>query len=126
MGREPRRHSAAAHTSGTIRNVRWLVLVVALGQTTAAASQTVIYVHTDVLGSIVVETNTTGSILEQYDYEPFGTSIGPQAFDSPAFTGHVRDSDTGLSYMQERYYDPYIAILLSSDPVDPAQTRRCT
>lgn len=126
MGRKPGRHSAAAHTSRTTRKVAWmaLVVVVALAQTAAAASQTIIYVHTDALGSIVAETNTNGSILEQYDYEPYGTSVGPQASDSPAFTGHVGDAATGLSYMQERYYDPHIAIFLSPDPVgsraDPA------
>ena len=33
------------------------------------------------------------------------------------FTGHVNDADTGLVYMQQRYYDPIAARFLSEDPV---------
>jgi len=39
--------------------------------------------------------------------------------DQPAigFTGHVNDVDTGLTYMQQRYYDPVAGRFLSIDPV---------
>jgi RHS repeat-associated protein len=33
------------------------------------------------------------------------------------FTGHVNDGDTGLVYMQQRYYDPVAGRMLSIDPV---------
>jgi len=33
------------------------------------------------------------------------------------FTGHMKDSETGLNYMQARYYDPVIGRFLSIDPV---------
>ncbi|MBX9625391.1 MAG: hypothetical protein K2X82_16415, partial [Gemmataceae bacterium] len=33
------------------------------------------------------------------------------------FTGHVNDADTGLVYMQQRYYDPLAGRFLSVDPV---------
>ncbi len=33
------------------------------------------------------------------------------------FTGHIKDTDTGLNYMQARYYDPVIGRFLSHDPV---------
>jgi RHS repeat-associated protein len=33
------------------------------------------------------------------------------------FTGHVNDVDTGLTYMQQRYYDPVAGRFLSIDPV---------
>ena len=33
------------------------------------------------------------------------------------FTGHVNDGDTGLVYMQQRYYDPLAGRFLSVDPV---------
>ncbi|GGC87695.1 hypothetical protein GCM10011396_38650 [Undibacterium terreum] len=32
------------------------------------------------------------------------------------FTGHVNDVDTGLTYMQQRYYDPIAGRFLSEDP----------
>jgi RHS repeat-associated protein len=37
--------------------------------------------------------------------------------DQGVFTGHIRDADTGLSYMQARYYDPVMGRFLSVDPV---------
>jgi RHS repeat-associated protein len=33
------------------------------------------------------------------------------------FTGHVNDVDTGLTYMQQRYYDPVAGRFLSIDPI---------
>jgi len=33
------------------------------------------------------------------------------------FTGHVNDNDTGLVYMQQRYYDTFAGRFLSVDPV---------
>jgi RHS repeat-associated protein len=33
------------------------------------------------------------------------------------FTGHVNDANTGLVYMQQRYYDPIAGRFLSTDPV---------
>ncbi|MEM8771167.1 MAG: RHS repeat-associated core domain-containing protein [Pseudomonadota bacterium] len=35
----------------------------------------------------------------------------------PGFTGHTRDADTGLNYMQARFYDPVIGRFLSTDPI---------
>ena len=37
--------------------------------------------------------------------------------DQAGFTGHIKDSATGLNYMQARYYDPLIGRFLSIDPV---------
>lgn len=36
----------------------------------------------------------------------------------PGFTGHVADAETGLSYLQARYYDPYAGRFLAVDPVE--------
>ncbi|SDM91289.1 RHS repeat-associated core domain-containing protein, partial [Maricaulis salignorans] len=36
-------------------------------------------------------------------------------------TGHITDTDTGMVYMQARYYDPAIGRFLSGDPVGFAQ-----
>jgi RHS repeat-associated protein len=36
--------------------------------------------------------------------------------DGPGFTGHVEDSATGLTYMQQRYYDP-LGLFPTVDPV---------
>jgi len=37
--------------------------------------------------------------------------------DQAGYTGHIKDSATGLNYMQARYYDPLIGRFLSIDPV---------
>lgn len=43
--------------------------------------------------------------------------VGGQVTDGPGYTGHVSDSATGLSYMQQRYMDPQLGVFLSVDPV---------
>ena len=56
-------------------------------------------------------------MIKRYDYEPYGTLVGGQVTDGPGYTGHVSDSTTGLSYMQQRYMDPELGVFLSVDPV---------
>ncbi|MDZ4057015.1 MAG: RHS repeat-associated core domain-containing protein, partial [Polynucleobacter sp.] len=40
-----------------------------------------------------------------------------EVIDGIGYTGHVMDPMTGLTYMQQRYYDPAIGRFLSVDPV---------
>lgn len=80
-------------------------------------AQTVEYIHTDALGSPVAITNEAAQVIERTDYEPYGSMIGKANNDRPGYTGHVMDSATGLTYMQQRYYDPVIGRFLSVDPV---------
>lgn len=81
------------------------------------AAETVQYVHTDALGSIVAVTDQAGQVIERRNYEPFGAQSQPSLQNGPGYAGHVSDDATGLSYMQQRYYDPNIGRFLSSDPV---------
>jgi RHS repeat-associated protein len=83
----------------------------------AAGQETVTYIHTDALGSVVAETDANGNVIKRYDYEPYGAMVGGQVTDGPGYTGHVSDSATGLSYMQQRYMDPQLGMFLSVDPV---------
>ena len=62
-------------------------------------------------------TSSTGVVLERFKYEPYGKRIGGIPKDGPGYTGHVLDVETGLNYMQQRYYDPGIGRFLSVDPV---------
>ncbi|NNE59260.1 MAG: hypothetical protein HKN36_14225 [Hellea sp.] len=79
----------------------------------------VTYLHHDHLGSAVAGTDDTGAVLWTEQYTPFGISlVNDAANDNQAgFTGHIKDTDTGLTYMQARYYDPVIGRFLSHDPV---------
>jgi len=84
----------------------------------AAAQMTIVeYIHTDALGSPVATTNAAGVVIERQVYEPYGAPIAHGATDGPGFTGHVGDAVTGLTYMEQRYYDQELATFLSSDPV---------
>jgi RHS repeat-associated protein len=83
----------------------------------AATSYTAKFHHTDALGSPVAVTNQAGTVIERNDYEPYGTVIGKPNYQGIGYTGHVQDAATGLTYMQQRYYDPQVGLFLSVDPV---------
>jgi RHS repeat-associated protein len=85
--------------------------------TAGAAGETVRYIHTDALGSVVAVSDETGNVIERREYEPFGAQLTPAIADGPGYTGHVQDAATGLTYMQQRYYDSEIGRFLSVDPV---------
>ena len=102
----------------------WLccTLLIGLGMSPAAIAQTTVtYIHTDALSSVVAETDANGNVIKRYDYEPYGAVVGGQVTDGPGYTGHVSDSATGLSYMQQRYMDPQLGVFLSVDPVTAYQ-----
>lgn len=77
---------------------------------------TVSYQHTDALGSPVAETDATGVVTKRNTYAPYGEAYN-SSIDGPGYTGHVMDQATGLTYMQQRYYDPAVGKFLSADPV---------
>ncbi|PPT41588.1 hypothetical protein XarbCFBP8132_10740 [Xanthomonas arboricola] len=91
----------------------WLFTIYSVAEVQA---QTIRYIHTDGLGSIVLVTDQNKSVVERREYEPYGSLLGA-VVDGPSYTGHVADSSTGLYYMQQRYYDPAIGRFISVDPV---------
>ncbi|WP_428942551.1 RHS repeat domain-containing protein [Xanthomonas oryzae] len=78
---------------------------------------TVKFQHTDALGSPIAVSDAAGAVIQTSDYEPFGQLLNRPLTDGPGFTGHVQDAATGLTYMQQRYYDPGLGAFLSVDPV---------
>ena len=50
-------------------------------------------------------------------YEAYGNTAAGAVPNGIGFTGHLNDPDTGLVYMQQRYYDPTAARFMSLDPV---------
>jgi RHS repeat-associated protein len=73
---------------------------------------------TDVLGSTVASTDSSGAVQAQYTYEPFGatTVSDPADTNSYRFTGR-EDDGTGLYYYRARYYSPALARFISEDPL---------
>jgi len=59
----------------------WLCCVLLVGMTLVppARAQTVTYIHTDALGSVVAESDANGNVIKRYDYEPYGAVVGGQA-----------------------------------------------
>jgi RHS repeat-associated protein len=83
----------------------------------AVRVEIVTYLHTDGLGSAVAKSDASGARIAQTKYEAYGMTVAGSAVPTIGFTGHVNDADTGLTYMQQRYYDPVAARFLSEDPV---------
>ena len=77
---------------------------------------TVRYFITDHLGSTVALADSSGRIVSSTSYDSFGnaaTSI-PTSY---RYTGREYDSDTGLYYYRNRWYDPKIGRFISEDPI---------
>lgn len=78
----------------------WLHIALPIGlglppSANAAGPETVTYIHTDALGSLVAESDANGNVIKRYDYEPYGTLVGGQVTDGPGYTACER-LDYGL------------------------------
>jgi len=79
---------------------------------------------TDHLGSTSVATDEDGIIIELVDYNPYGTeriswsssSTDGEAEAQKTYIGEYSDDETGLSYLNARYYNPETGRFLSQDP----------
>ncbi|MFH1146227.1 MAG: RHS repeat-associated core domain-containing protein [Pseudomonadota bacterium] len=85
------------------------------------------YYHYDGLGSVVGLTDSTGAIVEQYQYDVYGqpaiydgagNAIPQSAIgNSYMFTGREFDKETGIYYYRARYYSPQLGRFLQRDPL---------
>lgn len=94
-----------------------LISTIALSPYEDCYADEVMYVHTDALGSVVATTDESGKVVSRSQYEPYGNPGTTSA--GPGYAGHVQDAETGLSYMQQRYYAPDLGRFLSVDPIGP-------
>ena len=90
-----------------------------VGQVAPATSTQ--WLHVDHLGSTRIVTDKTGDVVSRHKYLPFGEEFDnatPDEVNSHKFTGHERDTGTGLDYMFARYYSPKTTFrFLSVDPL---------
>lgn len=79
---------------------------------------TVHYYYTDQNGNVLAKADAQGNIVARYDYKPYGASVPGMGVppNGPGYSGHINDPETGLIYMQARYYDPEVGRFLSVDP----------
>lgn len=98
------------------------LLVTLLSVGIASAQDTVIYYHTDAIGSVRMITDASGGVLERFDYLPFGGDCAPnppcaaQPPDTKQFAGKDRDTDTAFDYFGARYYEAVNGRFTSVDP----------
>jgi RHS repeat-associated protein len=101
------------------------------------ATESRYYYHYDGLGSVVALSNNSGTIVEAYRYDVFGTptiytdagadglwrtsddtTVAASAIGNPyLFTGRDYESQTGLYYYRARFYNPAIGRFLQTDPI---------
>lgn len=102
------RHNEMVYLAGSL---------VAIRDTPVGGSPAVKYQHNDALGSPIATTNASQGLIDTTEYEPYGAQGNRPLANGPGYTGHVQDAATGLTYMQQRYYDPVVGRFLSADPV---------
>ena len=70
-------------------------------------------------GDIVAIYNTSGTSVAAYKYDAWGNVIsatGAMASVNPfRYRGYYYDTETGLYYLQSRYYDPAICRFINAD-----------
>jgi RHS repeat-associated protein len=90
-----------------------------VSQLNSTGPNPILHFHPDHLGTPRVITDDIGNVVSNHDYWPFGYEITDPGYDisTHKFTGHDRDSLTGLDYMLARYYGNYLGKFYSVDPV---------
>ncbi len=82
-------------------------------------TSTVVYLHSDHLGSVSTVTNQIGAVVSSQQFDPWGkVRTGGISATKVNYTGQHRD-DTGLLYYHARYYDPGLARFVSADTIVP-------
>ena len=72
---------------------------------------------TDALGGTLSLTNSSGTNLAQYTYDPFGnTSVTGGSASTYQYSGRENDG-TGVYYYRARYYNPTFQRFISEDPI---------
>ncbi len=88
---------------------------------TLSAVVTPYYDHTDQLGSITIVSDANKNIAQTLDYYPYGKKrvvAPPGDYDSQRqYIGQIYDLDTGLNYLNARYYDGNKGQFISQDPM---------
>ena len=114
------------NNNGTIRVLRFIYdasglpvsLIVKKGSTTS-----IYYYVTNVQGDVVAILNSSGTEVVTYSYDAWGNilSIDGSYKDSLGirnplrYRGYVYDTESGLYYLQSRYYDPNIGRFINAD-----------
>jgi len=111
-----------------IQEIVWLgdIPVASIRTNAAGTGVSFFYIHTDHLNAPTKLTSKdTNAIVWRWDHDPFGNGTANQDPDGNGqavvfnlrFSGQYADSETGLLYNMERYYDPQSGRYVTSDPI---------
>jgi RHS repeat-associated protein len=94
---------------------------------TSGGMTTAKYAHADVLGSVRLLTDGTGTEAGTALYDAFGAVRSQSGTQLPlGYTGEQRDAESGLIYLRARSYDPKTGRFLTTDPVRGSVRRPAT
>ena len=83
------------------------------------------WAHKDSLSSNrVMSYMSGGQVASKHDYGPFGqplTSNGSEVLNAKGYINQRYDAETGLEYLNARYYDSNLGRFLNPDTFDPTQ-----
>ena len=105
----------------------------ALYQSTEATTATIFEIVSDIRGDVRELRDKDGNTFARYDYDAYGNIRAEDIFATALITeelaqtiatlqplryaGYVWDSEIGLYYCSQRYYDPTIGAFISKDPI---------
>jgi RHS repeat-associated protein len=77
------------------------------------------WLHTDDKGSLVSVSDAYGSEVQRYEYRPLGDQLSREGAGYPETHGYVGEEldDSGLLFLNARYYDPKLGRFTSADPL---------
>jgi RHS repeat-associated protein len=91
-----------------------------LGVVAKKVGATTYWIQTDRLGSINVETDSTGTLTKlRRRYRPYGETLSSTGSltESRGWIDQRNDTETTLTYLHARYFDPKLGQFLSPDPI---------
>lgn len=85
---------------------------------------TINWMQRDHLSSVRLMTDATGAVISENHFRPYGERTDVQVSltvprESKGWIGERDDPETGLTYLNARYYDPVLARFVSPDWFDP-------
>ncbi len=86
---------------------------------------TINWMQRDHLSSVRLMTDATGTVISENHFRPYGERTDVQVSltvprESKGWIGERDDPETGLTYLNARYYDPVLARFVSPDWFDPS------
>ena len=87
----------------TIWNTLAILAVLIFTALPLSAAEVVTYYHNDHLGSPIAATDSTGAVVWQQAYDPWGFKLTTNT-DERGYTGNWLDEETGLADHKARWY----------------------